>query len=119
MGDDERSNCRVGQVGGHGQLYDREKLADVCAEGGEAEDAIVFSDEGFDEAASLTHLNRPGYVSHRQLSHANVQAALASFRLGQPNPTELRVNIAQVYLAKHRVSALLKKEIARLGGARA
>jgi RNA polymerase sigma factor (sigma-70 family) len=31
---------------------------------------------------------------------------------------ELRVNIAQVYLAKHRVSALLKKEIARLGGAR-
>ncbi len=28
--------------------------------------------------------------------------------------TELRVNIAQVYLAKHRISALLKKEIQRL-----
>ena len=28
---------------------------------------------------------------------------------------ELRVNIAQVYLAKHRVGALMKKEVAALG----
>jgi RNA polymerase sigma-70 factor (ECF subfamily) len=27
---------------------------------------------------------------------------------------ELKVNVAQVYLARHRVSALLKKEIAAL-----
>ncbi len=53
VGEDERSDRCVGQVGGHCQLYDRKKLAAACAEGGEAEDAIVFRDQNLDEAARL------------------------------------------------------------------
>src|SRR5436309_1233963 len=93
MSEDRLLQCSVWHSTHHRYLKRRHQLAALNSQHRATKYLIrVRVNHRLDEAASLTHLNRAGYVSQRQLSHADVQAALASFRLGQPNPTELRVH---------------------------
>jgi RNA polymerase sigma-70 factor (ECF subfamily) len=59
---------------------------------------------------ALAHIKRQVHPKHYQIYHLHVV-------LGQPVPEVARlleVNVAQIYLAKHRVGKLLKKEVLRL-----
>src|SRR5258708_29967289 len=92
VGDDERSNRRVGQVGGHCQLYDRKKLAAACAEGGEAEDAIVFRDQDLDEAARLREGKGAQIRDHGDFSEAVGDSMMFCLVLRQAYVGQLRVD---------------------------
>jgi RNA polymerase sigma-70 factor (ECF subfamily) len=60
--------------------------------------------------AALERVKKKVSARHFQIFDCCVNKRWAASRVA----AELRVNIAQVYLAKHRVSALMKKEVAAL-----
>ena len=83
VGDDEVAEGCVGQVVGHGELDGWEKFACSCAEGGEAQDAVVFGDKGLDEAAGLGEGAGAEDGQHGDLDEAVGDALVLGFGFGE------------------------------------
>ena len=92
MGDDERSNRRVGQIGGHRQLDHRKKFTDPCAEGREAENAIVLGDQALDEAAGLGECARTEVGEHGDLGKTISDSPLFRLVFAQANVRQFRID---------------------------
>src|SRR5580704_11831334 len=92
VGDDERSDRRVGQVGGHRQLNDREKVADAYAEGREAEDSIVLRNESLQEASGLGESSGAKVGEHRDFGEAVGDPLFLRLILRQADVSQLGVD---------------------------
>jgi len=92
VGDDEVADSGVGQVVGHGQLDRREEFACAGAEGGEAEDAVVKGDEGFEKAAGFGEGAGAQDGEHGDLRETVGDSLLFGFRFGEAYVGQLGID---------------------------
>src|SRR6266487_2898746 len=83
----------IRQLAHHCNLERRHNFATLDTEDRSAQDLVRFAiHDGFHETAGLVHLQGPCDRSHRQLRDANVPVLRASFRFGQADPAQLRID---------------------------
>ena len=97
VGDDEVAESGVGQVVGHGELNGWEEFACSGAEGGEAEDAVVFGDEGLDEAAGLGEGAGAEDGQHGDLDEAVGDSLVFGFGFGEAELENFDITAGSAY----------------------
>src|SRR5581483_10140274 len=82
----------VGQVGGHGDLYEGHDLPGDDAQHGEAQDLAAGGiDAGLDNTARSVRLQRSGHGAHRHLGYSKVAAAPPRLVFRQADSAQLGI----------------------------